>query len=200
LWNSKKPLTGTLSSEAVAPRQMPIIRDYLGEPQTPKELGMSPGLMDDLILRLIRQEGEVSVRVLMDTLCLGLKMLDAVLLRVQQALNGKLCASILFSVWRVEQSASRRYCVGNKSPNTKFDLRKLEKSRAATESYLPVYSDGRILRKLAVDGFRTSQHANSLMVSFRCSTFAIRKSESNPSGTVLEKLIIPGKNHRPFHI
>ena len=60
---------------------------------------------------------------------------------------------------------------------------------------------GRISRKLAGDGFRTSQHANPLMVSFRCSTFAIRKSEINPSGTVLEKLIDPGKNHsRPFHI
>jgi hypothetical protein len=32
------------------------------------------------------------------------------------------------------------------------------------------------------------------------STFAIRKSESNPSGTVLEKLMDPGKDHRPFHI
>ena len=38
------------------------------------------------------------------------------------------------------------------------------------------------------------------MVSFRCSTFAIRKRESNPSGTVLEKLMDPGKNQRPFRI
>jgi hypothetical protein len=30
--------------------------------------------------------------------------------------------------------------------------------------------------------------------------FAIRKSESNPSGTVLEKLMDAGKNCRPFRI
>jgi hypothetical protein len=39
-----------------------------------------------------------------------------------------------------------------------------------------------------------------LMVSFRCSPFAIRRSEGNPSGMVLEKLMDPGKNHRLFHV
>ncbi|MHB8627439.1 MAG: AAA family ATPase [Aggregatilineales bacterium] len=71
------------SAEA-APRQTPTIHDLLGEPQTPEELGVSPSVMNDLILRVIRQEGEVSVRILMDTLCLGLKLLDTVLLRMQQ--------------------------------------------------------------------------------------------------------------------
>jgi hypothetical protein len=88
----------------------------------------------------------------------------------------------------------RAYQPGKRPPD------QFEKSRAAAGKLPAWVFDGRILRKLAGEGFRTSQHANSFMVSFWCFSFAIRKSESKPSGTVLEKLMDPGENHRPFRI
>ena len=65
------------------PRPMNIM-ELLPEPQSLEELNITPALVIDLILRLMRQEGEVSVRRMMDVLRLGLKLLDAVLLKMQQ--------------------------------------------------------------------------------------------------------------------
>lgn len=76
---ASKPSTGVL-----APHQGLSLREILAEPQTPEDLGIAPSLLADLILRLIRQEGEISVRSLLDILCVGLKLLDSVLLRMQQ--------------------------------------------------------------------------------------------------------------------
>ena len=40
----------------------PTLLSMIPEPQTVEELGISPAIVNDLILRIIRQEGEVSVR------------------------------------------------------------------------------------------------------------------------------------------
>jgi hypothetical protein len=63
----------------------------------------------------------------------------------------KLCAPVLFSVWQVEPSTSRWYWEARERPGSG---RKLP----------TCVFDGQIVRKLAVDGFRTSQHANALVV------------------------------------
>lgn len=60
------------------------IMDLLEEPQGIEDLGIPPSIVNDLVLRLLRQEGEVSVRRMMDVLRLSLKLLDGFLLRIQQ--------------------------------------------------------------------------------------------------------------------
>ncbi len=69
------------SGEAQRP---PSIMEVIQEPQAAEELGIPPSIVNDLILRLLRQEGEVTVRRMMDVLCLNLKLLDVLLLKMQQ--------------------------------------------------------------------------------------------------------------------
>jgi hypothetical protein len=66
-----------------------------------------------------------------------------------------------------------------------------------------VEAGGKLGSSLEVTRHLTDQYSNPLTVSFRRSTFAIRKSDSNTSGTVLEKLMDAGENcafPAPFHI
>ena len=60
------------------------IRDIIADPPTLEDLGVPSSIINDLILRLTRQEGEASVRQITDTLALSLRLLDVLLLRMQQ--------------------------------------------------------------------------------------------------------------------
>src|SRR5258708_10609546 len=50
-------------------------------------------------------------------------------------------ASILFSVWQIEPSTTRRYWVSNKSPNTTLTCRSLRKAERRSESTYLHYGD-----------------------------------------------------------
>jgi predicted ATPase with chaperone activity len=65
--------------------QKPVtIHDILIEPQTIDELGVPAGLVFDLMLRLMFSEGEVSLRRFMDVMRISGKLLDNILLKMQQ--------------------------------------------------------------------------------------------------------------------
>src|SRR5258708_39591082 len=68
--------------------------------------------------------------------------------------------------------------LATKSPNANLTCGISRKARRHLGRYPPPY------------------HSNPLRVSFRCSTSAIRKSDSNPSGRVLAKLMDPPETHR----
>ncbi len=59
------------------------ITDLLYEPQTPEELGIQSSIVIDLMLRLMRQEGEVSVRRIMEVIRVSLKIADTILTKLQ---------------------------------------------------------------------------------------------------------------------
>jgi hypothetical protein len=73
-------------------------------------------------------------------------------------------------------------------------------ARAKTPSNPTAILDGEIVA-LDAEGVPGSNCCNNgRNARARRLAFDIRKSDSNPSGTVLEKLMDPGKNHRPFRI
>ncbi len=78
---SEEIRTGQLVAETPRP---PTILDMIREPQVVEDLGISPSIVSDLILRLIRQEGELPVRRIAEILCLNLKLLDNILLKMKQ--------------------------------------------------------------------------------------------------------------------
>jgi predicted ATPase with chaperone activity len=60
------------------------IRDLIADPPTLEDLGVPSSIINDLILRMTRQEGEASVRQITDTLAVSMRLLDTLLLRMQQ--------------------------------------------------------------------------------------------------------------------
>jgi predicted ATPase with chaperone activity len=57
--------------------------DLIQEPQSIEEMGIQPSIVIDLILRLMRQEGEVSVRRILDVIRISLKVADTILGKMQ---------------------------------------------------------------------------------------------------------------------
>jgi predicted ATPase with chaperone activity len=64
--------------------QLTSTREFLREPQSIEELGVPPSVVTDLMMRLLFNEGDVSLRRFMDVLKIGAKILDTTLLRMQQ--------------------------------------------------------------------------------------------------------------------
>jgi energy-coupling factor transporter ATP-binding protein EcfA2/DNA-binding PadR family transcriptional regulator len=65
--------------------QRPVtMHDILIEPQTIEELGVSSGLIHDMMFRMMFNEGDVSLRRFMDTMRISGKLLDQLLLKMQQ--------------------------------------------------------------------------------------------------------------------
>jgi predicted ATPase with chaperone activity len=64
--------------------QLTSTREFLREPQSIEELGVPPSIVTDLMMRLLFNEGDVSLRRFMDVLKIGAKILDTTLLRMQQ--------------------------------------------------------------------------------------------------------------------
>lgn len=60
------------------------IHNLLLEPQSVEELGVPAGLIFDLMLRMMFSEGEVSLRRFMDVMRISGKLLDNILLKMQQ--------------------------------------------------------------------------------------------------------------------
>ncbi len=60
------------------------MRDVLQEPKTLDDLGVPPGIVTDLMLRLLFAEGDVSLRRFSDGLRISAEVLDAALMRMQQ--------------------------------------------------------------------------------------------------------------------
>jgi predicted ATPase with chaperone activity len=58
--------------------------ELIPEPQSLEEMNIPSSIVIDLILRLMRQEGEVSVRRILDVVRISLKVADAILLKMQQ--------------------------------------------------------------------------------------------------------------------
>ncbi len=64
--------------------QATTLRDILRQPETVEELGVPPGIVHDLMMRLLFTEGDVSLRRFSDVLRISAKILDTILLRWQQ--------------------------------------------------------------------------------------------------------------------
>jgi energy-coupling factor transporter ATP-binding protein EcfA2/DNA-binding PadR family transcriptional regulator len=60
------------------------MHDILIEPQTIEELGVSSGLIHDMMFRMMFNEGDVSLRRFMDVMRISGKLLDSLLLKMQQ--------------------------------------------------------------------------------------------------------------------
>src|SRR5688572_1541802 len=58
--------------------------DILRQPDTIEELGVSPNLVTDLMFRMLFNEGDVSLRRFTDVLRISSKLLDNILMRLQQ--------------------------------------------------------------------------------------------------------------------
>lgn len=69
---------------AVDHAQPITMQDILVEPQTIEELGVPPGLLYDLMFRMMFTEGEVSLRKFNEVLRVSGKLLDQILLKLQQ--------------------------------------------------------------------------------------------------------------------
>jgi predicted ATPase with chaperone activity len=78
--------SGTLPPQPIPASPVPSqsMLEIIPEPQNVEEMNIPVSLVTDLILRLMRQEGEVSVRRIMDVVRLSLKVTDALLLKMQQ--------------------------------------------------------------------------------------------------------------------
>ncbi len=65
-------------------QQNNALRDLLRQPETIEDLNVPPGIVTDMMLRLIFTEGDVSLRRFSDLLHISPKVLDNTLLRMQQ--------------------------------------------------------------------------------------------------------------------
>ncbi len=63
--------------------QVPML-DSLKLPETLEELGIPPGIVTDLMLKLLFTEGDVSLRRFSEVLHIGAQVLDSILMRLQQ--------------------------------------------------------------------------------------------------------------------
>src|SRR5690242_15118063 len=58
--------------------------DSLKLPETIEELGIPPGIVNDIMLKLLFTEGDVSLRRFSEVMHIGAQVLDTILMRMQQ--------------------------------------------------------------------------------------------------------------------
>lgn len=77
--------TGPITAQPPVEQPVPqnVVQEMFPEPQTLEEMNIPSNIVIDLILRLLRQEAEVSVRRAMDVLKISLKVADLILSKMQ---------------------------------------------------------------------------------------------------------------------
>src|SRR5579859_4754195 len=76
--------TKECSMQQLEQEQVNTLEDYLREPETIEGLGVPVGLVTDLMLRIMFNEGDVSLRRFADVMHISPTVIDAQLLRMQQ--------------------------------------------------------------------------------------------------------------------